>query len=55
MVQCDCVKVLQKVITGLHVSCQGEDVRQQSCSVGVAEVTDGLLEARQALVHHRIL
>ena len=41
--------------TGLHVACQGEDVRQQSCGVGVTEVTDGLFEARQALVHHRIL
>ena len=51
----DCVQVLQKVSTGLHVSCQGEDVRQQGCGVGVAEVTDGLLEAGQALIYHWIL
>lgn len=38
--------------TGLHVSCQSEDVGHQSCGVGVAEVTDGLFEARQALLHH---
>ncbi len=47
--------MIQKVSTGLHVSCQSEDVRQQSGGVGVAEVTDGLPEARQALIHCWIL
>lgn len=49
------VEVLQEVSSGLHVSCQSEDVRQQSCSVDVAEIIDGLSEARQASFHHSVL
>lgn len=47
--------MLKKLSSGLHVSCQGEDVRQQSRGVGVAEVTHILSEAGQALLHLRIL
>lgn len=53
--QGNCVQVLQKVSTGFHVSGQCEDICQQSCSVGVVEVTDGLVEARQASLHWRVL
>lgn len=47
--------MLQESSPGLHVSSQSEDVRHQGCSVGVAQVTHGLPEAGQALVHHWIL
>ena len=47
--------MLQKESSGLHVSCQGEDVRQQSRGVAVTEVAERLSEARQALLHSRVL
>lgn len=40
---------------GLHVPCQGKGVGQQSSSVGVGQITGGVLQARQTAVHNRIL